>query len=232
MNAQEFREKCKLHNVELTSLQEEQFTQYFHLLVEWNEKMNLTAITKLEDVYAKHFYDSILPAIHLQLDSGSLCDVGAGAGFPSIPMKILFPDLHVTILEPLQKRCVFLNELIKHLGITDVTIENARAEEYGKTHRESFDIVSARAVANLTMLAELCIPMVKKQGIFLSMKGSSGLEEAVAASKAIATLGCQLETTYEDKVADHTHINLVYRKIKETPSKYPRMFAQIKKNPL
>lgn len=232
MDQQEFVDACAQHQVVLTKTQEAQFEQYYQLLVEWNEKMNLTAITDRPGVYAKHFYDSVLPAMRLGLNAGSLCDVGAGAGFPSIPMKIVFPALHITILEPLQKRCVFLTELVSQLKLENVTIHNVRAEEYGKANRECFDVVSARAVANLSMLAELCIPLVKKQGIFLSMKGSSGMEEATAAKQAIALLGCELETSFEEQVGDHTHINLVYRKVKETPRKYPRIFAQIKKNPL
>ncbi len=232
MNQSEFASRLQQLQINFTSQASDAFYRYYELLAEWNEKMNLTAITALEDVYDKHFYDCVLPAIRLSLTKGKLCDVGAGAGFPSIPMKILFPELEVTIVEPLQKRCVFLQELVHQLDLQQVQIVNARAEEFAQEHRESFDVVSARAVANLQMLSELCIPLVKVNGIFLAMKGSSGQEEAKQAAKATALLGCKLEHIDEEKVGDHTHVNLVYRKITKTPSQYPRMFAKIKKNPL
>lgn len=232
MNQKEFAQSLQQLQIDLSKQAEDAFYRYYELLVEWNEKMNLTAITTLEDVYDKHFYDSVLPAIRLSLQQENLCDVGAGAGFPSIPMKLLFPEITVTIVEPLQKRCLFLEELVRQLNLKNVHIIHARAEEFAKDNRESFDIVTARAVANLQMLSELCIPLVKVNGIFLSMKGSSGQEEAKQASNATAVLGCKLERIDEEKVGDHTHVNLVYRKVKETPKQYPRMFAKIKKSPL
>ena len=232
MTRVEFVEALKQIGVIITPKQEEQFYLYAALLKEWNEKMNLTGISEEPEVLQMHFFDSIVPLARLQINEGAFADVGAGAGFPSLPCLIAFPNLRVTIIEPLQKRCVFLNEVVKQLGLENVTIENARAEDFVANNRESFDIVSARAVANLNILSELCLPLVKKNGIFLAMKGSSGLEEKEAATKAVSVLGGKFETAFEEKVGEHTHINLIYRKCKETPTKYPRAYAKIKKNPL
>lgn len=208
-----------------------QFRKYAELLVEWNAKMNLTAITETEEIYVKHFLDCILPSFHNEI-KGSLCDVGAGAGFPSIPLKIVYPELSITILEPLNKRCLFLNTLVKELNLDNVSIQNVRAEDYAKDHRECFDVVSARAVANLTMLSELCIPLVKVNGTFLAMKGSSGLEELENASYAINVLGCKLINEDGYELDGARRVNLAFIKSKKTPMKYPRMFAKIKKEPL
>ena len=178
------------HGIVLSNRQIEQFEVYAQMLVEWNQKMNLTAITDLDEIYEKHFLDSILPSFDVPL-KGSFCDVGAGAGFPSIPLKIVYPDLKITIVEALGKRITFLNALCEKLELKDVECVHARAKEYAKDHREYFDIVSARAVANLTMLSELCIPLVKIGGIFLSLKGANAQEEYDKAKKAISLLGCK-----------------------------------------
>lgn len=187
------------HGIVLSNRQIEQFEVYAQMLVEWNQKMNLTAITDLDEIYEKHFLDSILPSFDVPL-KGSFCDVGAGAGFPSIPLKIVYPDLKITIVETLGKRITFLNALCEKLELKDVECVHARAEEYAKDHREYFDIVSARAVANLTMLSELCIPLVKIGGIFLSLKGANAQEEYDKAKKAISLLGCkenkEMKNTY------------------------------------
>ena len=219
------------HNLVLTEIQLSQFQKYADLLREWNEKMNLTAITEMHEIYVKHFLDCILPSFSVEM-KGSLCDVGAGAGFPSIPLKIAYPHLKVTIVEPLQKRCTFLKHLVKELGLENVTIENKRSEDFAKEARESFDIVSARAVSNLTMLSELCVPLVKKEGIFLAMKGASGNEEMKSAQFALDVLGCKLKCVDEYELDGAKRINLVFDKVKKTPMKYPRMFAKIKKEPL
>lgn len=219
------------HGIQLTPLQVKQFATYAQLLREWNEKMNLTAITEEAAVYEKHFLDCILPSFEVELQ-GKLCDVGAGAGFPSIPLKLVYPKLEVTIVEPLGKRITFLTALCEALDI-EVQLVNARAEDFAKDHRASFDVVTARAVANLPILSELCIPLVKKQGIFLAMKGANAKEEAQAAKKAIGLLGCELRNVYEKELSDGSkRMNLVYEKITKTPTKYPRAFAQIKKHPL
>ncbi|EOS60117.1 16S rRNA (guanine(527)-N(7))-methyltransferase GidB [Firmicutes bacterium M10-2] len=217
--------------IQLTQQQLEQFEQYMHMLQEWNEKMNLTAITEEEEVWEKHFYDSILP--FASLDPASMCDVGSGAGFPGIPVKIAFPKCKMTLIEPLQKRCRFLEAVVEELGLDNVKIINERAEDYAKDHRENFQIVSARAVAKLSILLELCIPLLKVNGIMVALKGKNGNEELQQAKRAISELGIQLikeeKTTIED---GSTRINLYFEKMRPTPKKYPRAYAQIKKKPL
>lgn len=228
---EDFKKRLQEHGILLNETQELQFKQYAKMLVEWNEKMNLTAITEENVVYEKHFLDSILPSFDVVIQ-GSLCDVGAGAGFPSIPLNIIYPSLQVTIVEPLGKRITFLSALCKELGLS-VDLVNERAEDYAKNHRESFDIVTARAVANLPMLCELCIPLVKKEGTFIAMKGANGVEELEAAKQAISILGCELQDAFQKELSDGSiRMNFVFHKKKETAKKYPRPFAQIKKHPL
>lgn len=232
MKLEEFKEACSKQGLELTEVQIKQFCQYAELLKEWNEKMNLTAIVEFEEVLDKHFYDSLLPSFTTKIE-GHLCDVGSGAGFPSIPLKIAYPELEITILEPLKKRVTFLEAVKKELGLTDVNCLDVRAEDYAVKNRECFDVVTARAVANLNMLAELCIPLVKKEGIFLAMKGANGMEEYNGALRATTKLGCELFKEETRTLNDgSSRINLFYRKVKSTPTEYPRMFAKIKKNPL
>lgn len=228
---QHLYDELKKNDVVLNEIQIAQFKRYADLLVEWNEKMNLTAIVKMEEIYKKHFLDCILPSFGMNM-VGSLCDVGAGAGFPSIPLLIVYPKLNVTIVEPLQKRCTFLKHLVKELKLENIVIENRRSEEYVKEMRETFDIVSARAVANLVMLSELCIPLLKVDGIFLAMKGSGANEELKQAEYAIQTLGCRLLKKEENKLDEAKRINLIFVKENKTPAKYPRIFAKIKKEPL
>lgn len=219
------------HGVCLTNQQLEQFANYAELLQEWNQKMNLTAITDLKGIYEKHFLDSILPSFDTPMN-GTLCDVGAGAGFPSIPLKIVYPELSVTIVEPLGKRITFLTALTRALGIS-VELIHERAEDHASHRREYYDMVTARAVANLSMLGELCIPLVKPQGIFLAMKGSSGVAEYEEAKAGIEKLGCQLVHTYTNTLQDGSkRINLEFYKEHATPKQYPRSFAAIKKHPL
>ena len=220
------------NGIHLNEIQIQQFQNYADMLIEWNQKMNLTAITDMDEIYEKHFLDSIIPSFKMKIQ-GSFCDVGAGAGFPSIPLKIVYPELKVTIVETLGKRITFLNALCETLCLKDVFCVHARAEDYAKDHREQFDIVSARAVANLSMLSELCIPFVCVHGIFLAMKGANGEEEYQKAKKAIQTLGCELQQKDETKLLDGSmRMNYVFEKVRSTPKKYPRAFAQIKKNPL
>lgn len=227
----DFFKAMQQQGIAVSDRQKEQFHQYAKMLVEWNEKMNLTAITDEDEIYEKHFLDSILPSFDMNIN-GSFCDVGAGAGFPSIPLKIMYPDLQVTIVETLGKRVNFLNALCKELDI-NVDCVHARAEDYAKDHRESFDFVSARAVANLPVLSELCIPLVKLYGYFIAMKGANGDEELLLAEKAITLLGCKEVQRNHKQLSDGSkRVNFVFQKIKPTPKKYPRAFAQIKKNPL
>ena len=177
MNQEQFIQALLDKGITLTSKQLEQFENYYQTLVEWNQKMNLTAITQKEDVYLKHFYDSLTISFDYALSNQSLCDVGAGAGFPSIPLKIVYPELKVTIVDSLSKRITFLKHLIQVLDLKDVDAISARAEEYAVKHRESFDIVTARAVARLNILDELCLPLVKVDGDFITLKGAKRLLE-------------------------------------------------------
>ncbi len=232
MRIEEFKSICSEQGLNLSEKQVKQFLSYAELLKEWNQKMNLTAITELEEVLDKHFYDSLLPSFTLEI-KGKLCDVGAGAGFPSVPLKIAYPDLEVVICEPLNKRITFLEAVINELGLEKITCHHARAEDFAKEYRETFDVVTARAVANLPLLAELCIPLVKVGGVFLAMKGSNGLEENELASFAINELGCEFKEAHTRYLADQsTRINLTYKKIKKTKSMYPRHYSKMKKSPL
>ena len=224
-----FEDKLKEHNIELNETQKQQFEIYAKMLVEWNEKMNLTSITDREGIYMKHFYDSIVPSFDVEF-KGNLCDVGSGAGFPSVPLKIMYPELEITIIETLGKRVTFLNELAKALNIQINTL-HARAEECHDL-RESFDFVTARAVANMPLLCELCIPLVKVNGKFIVMKGLSGKEELKESGLALRTLGCKVANIYENYEEDMTRINIECVKIKHTPKAYPRMFSKMKKSPL
>ncbi len=238
MNPEEF--KLALHNkgIDVTEKQMKQFDDYLILLQEWNEKINLTAITESEEVYLKHFYDSITAGLYVDFNKGvqSLCDVGAGAGFPSIPLKIIFPKLKVTIVDSLNKRIQFLTILAETLQLEDVHFYHDRAELFGqnKKFRESFDFVTARAVARMSVLAELCLPLVKKDGIFIALKASSSDNEMKESKKAIATLGGKFrkEFIFElPKEAGERHILLIDKK-KETPKKYPRKPGTPNKSPL
>ncbi len=188
MNEQQFIEALKKKGIELSDHQITQFKKYFQLLVEWNEKMNLTAITDLEGVYLKHFYDSISASFYFDFSTvTTVCDVGAGAGFPSIPIKICYPHLHITIVDSLNKRITFLNHLSDELQLENMHFVHARAEEFGQNpkYREQFDIVTARAVARLAILSELCVPLAKQGGYFVALKAAAGAEELKDAKKSI-----------------------------------------------
>lgn len=226
-----FIKQLKNMNIELSTKQLTQFEQYASLLIKWNERMNLTAITDLDGIYEKHFLDSLLVASDVDI-KGKLADVGSGAGFPSIPLKIVFPALQVVIIEPLQKRCTFLKELVNVLCLEHVEIVNARAEDYITNHREAFDLVSARAVANLIMLSELCIPFVKVDGLFVAMKGMQAKQELEEAQYAIKTLGGIVQSTNYHDLNGNERYNILIHKIKKTSKVYPRAFAKIKKQPL
>ena len=225
-----FQERLNQFGVSLSEEQKNQFQEYAQFLVEYNEKVNLTTITELEEIYEKHFYDSLLIGPFVK-GQQSLCDVGSGAGFPGIPLKIIYPEIQLTIIEPLKKRVLFQKLLCERLGI-DVNIVNQRAEDASE-YRETFDVVTARAVANLNILAELCIPLVKKEGIFIAMKGSKGREELEQAKKATKELGCELEEVQENELSNNEkRMNIVYRKKRGTSAAFPRKYAAIKKKPL
>lgn len=232
MDREQFLQQLAKEGILLSERQQQQFLTYAETLIEWNEKMNLTAITALDDIYEKHFYDS-LQITRLIPITGTLCDVGSGAGFPGIPLAIAFPELELTIIEPLQKRCRFLSEVVKQLQLARVSIVNDRAETVARSNKKRYNIVTARAVANLPMLAELCIPLVKENGYFIAMKGKSGLAEKDAAAKAVKRLGCEWKQETTLTLSDGaTRVNLLYQKVRPTPKTYPRPYAKIKKDPL
>ena len=221
----------------LTDRQKEQYERYFELLVEWNEKINLTAITDKDEVYLKHFYDSIAPILQGLIENQPirLLDIGAGAGFPSLPMKILFPELDVTIIDSLNKRINFLHLLAEELGLSGVHFYHGRAEDFAqdKAFRAQFDIVTARAVARMQVLSELTIPYLKVGGRLLALKASNAPEELEEAKNALNLLFSKVEDNlqYELPNGDPRYITLVEKK-KETPNKYPRKAGMPNKRPL
>ena len=221
----------------LTDRQKEQYERYFELLVEWNEKINLTAITEKDEVYLKHFYDSIAPILQGLIENQPirLLDIGAGAGFPSLPMKILLPELDVTIIDSLNKRINFLHLLAEELGLSGVHFYHGRAEDFAqdKAFRAQFDIVTARAVARMQVLSELTIPYLKVGGRLLALKASNAPEELEEAKNALNLLFSKVEDNlqYELPNGDPRYITLVEKK-KETPNKYPRKAGLPNKRPL
>jgi 16S rRNA (guanine527-N7)-methyltransferase len=225
------------HKLVLSEKQLEQFERYYKELVEWNEKMNLTAITDREQVYLKHFYDSLTLAFHMDAASvGAMADIGAGAGFPSFPVKIAYPHLQLTIVDSLNKRIHFLEHLAEALGLEQITCIHARAEEAGRKPelRDRFDLVSARAVARLNVLNELCLPFVKSGGIFAAMKGSQSAEELDEAKASIRLLNAKLEKVHTFELpVEHSERNIVLlRKLSATPAKYPRKPGTPAKEPI
>lgn len=221
----------------LTDRQKEQFERYFELLIEWNEKINLTAITDKDEVYLKHFYDSIAPILQGLIENQPirLLDIGAGAGFPSLPMKILFPELDVTIIDSLNKRINFLHLLAEELGLSGVHFYHGRAEDFAqdKAFRAQFDLVTARAVARMQVLSELTIPYLKVGGRLLALKASNAPEELEEAKNALNLLFSKVEDNlqYELPNGDPRYITIVQKK-KETPNKYPRKAGMPNKRPL
>ncbi|MGM0843342.1 MAG: 16S rRNA (guanine(527)-N(7))-methyltransferase RsmG [Bacillota bacterium] len=237
MNISQFTEKLREKGIKLTSEQLSQFEVYYETLVEWNDKMNLTAITEKEEVYLKHFYDSITAAFYLDFNREiRVCDVGAGAGFPSIPLKICFPQIEVNIVDSLNKRITFLNHLSEKLGLENTHFYHDRAETFAQNpeHREQYDLVTARAVARMSVLSELCLPLVKKNGTFAAMKAASASEEMNVGKKAIATLGGELKEvhSFQLPIEESERNIVVIQKVKPTPKKYPRKPGTPNKLPL
>lgn len=232
---------CKKWNIVLTEKQIKQFDQYYDLLVEWNSFMNLTAITEFDEVCQKHFLDSLsivkaYPNHYFKENTFQFIDIGTGAGFPSIPIKIVFPNLKFTLVDSLNKRIKFLNEVIDQLQLSDCTAVHGRAEDLAKnsSYREQYDFCVSRAVANLSTLCEYCMPYVKVGGRFVSYKSEKITEEALNAKHAIYVLGGKFERQVDFTLPDSDIYRNIYiiQKEKITPKKYPRKAGLPSKEPL
>ncbi|MBQ8116641.1 MAG: 16S rRNA (guanine(527)-N(7))-methyltransferase RsmG [Lachnospiraceae bacterium] len=235
----QFEKDLNSLDVRLETKQIEQFLTYYEMLAEWNQKMNLTAITEYDEVMKKHFIDSISLVKAIDLRQKGLCmiDVGTGAGFPGLALKIAFPNLNVTLLDSLNKRIQFLNAVINELNLVSVEAVHGRAEDFasGKAKlREQYDLCVSRAVANLSTLSEFCLPFVKTGGKFISYKSEKLVEEASAAQKAITVLGGQIRSQVDFYLPDSDiYRNLfVIEKVRKTPEKYPRKAGTPAKDPI
>lgn len=236
-NTDIFKSDLEALGIILTEKQIEQFLTYYEMLVEWNGFMNLTAITEYDEVMKKHFIDSISLIKAYDVNKpASVIDVGTGAGFPGLALKIAYPNLQVTLLDSLNKRIQFLNEVIEKLGLTGVETIHGRAEDFAKPGklREKFDLCVSRAVANLSTLSEYCLPFVKVGGQFISYKSEKITEEMTAAENAIRILGGKVVNQVEFQLPDSDiYRNLfVIEKVKDTPKKYPRKAGLPGKEPL
>lgn len=224
-------------NLDLTEDQKSKFSLYKDLLSEWNQKINITAITEDNEVDIKHFLDSLTSMVTGLFDEKkSVIDIGTGGGFPGLPLKIMNEDLNITLLDSLNKRIIFLNEVISQLKLKDIIAIHGRAEELGirPDYREQYDICISRAVASLSTLSEYCIPFVKVGGYFISMKGPEVDEEIKESKKAINLLGGKI---IENRIitipqSDIVHSLIIIEKIKHTPTRYPRGGGKPRKNPL
>lgn len=226
---------CKEFGLTLDNTTISQLNTYGNMLVEWNEKMNLTAITEPEEVLYKHFLDCLLFFKNVEVkQNAKVIDVGTGAGFPGMVLKIARPDIELTLMDGLNKRLTFLNAVLEALNLEAKTV-HMRAEDGGKTaaYREKYDIACARAVANLPVLCEYCIPFVKVGGRFVAMKGSAAQEELDAATNAYKILGCEKPTIICENLRENeARAFIIAKKISQTPPKYPRMGGKIAKSAL
>lgn len=221
------------YHIELSTHMETQLDTFYQRLVEWNEKMNLTGITERDAVYEKHFYDSLALGFYHPLTNQTVCDVGAGAGFPSLPLQIVFPSLKVTVLDSLAKRMKFIEAMKTELELSQLSLVVSRAETYIQG-REFFDIVTARAVASLPILLELLTPLAKVGGYVVAYKGSDADSELASSKNALKILGLILEKTHEFILPNEKSVRKLFffKKVSPTSMKYPRPFAKIQASPL
>lgn len=239
-NTDNFRKNCEEFGICLSKEQVEKFIFYYELLTEWNSFMNLTAITDFDEVILKHFVDSLAvcqaEVFRKRLKEISVIDVGTGAGFPGIPLKIVFPEIKMTLLDSLHKRVNFLNTVIEKLKLQNIETIHGRAEDFArkKEYREQYDFCVSRAVANLSTLAELCVPFVKRGGYFISYKSERVREELAAGEKAMEMLGAKMESHLEYRLpaSDIARSLLLIKKEKSTSKKYPRKAGTPAKEPL
>lgn len=234
-NLDKFEKGLRCLNISLTDYMMEQFLDYYEILIETNKVMNLTAITEFDDVIEKHFLDSLsLCRIYKFNDDISILDMGTGAGFPGIPLKIVYPEASFVLADSLNKRIKFLNEVIIKLGLKKIQAVHGRAEEMArnKVYREQFDLCVSRAVANLSSLSEYCIPFVKTQGTFISYKAGDIDDEVEQAKKAIFLLGGKLKEVYKFNLYEQKRSFIRIDKVKNTPRTYPRKAGTPAKSPL
>lgn len=233
MNKDEFLEELKKINIELTNIQLEELDKYYKLLIEWNNKINLTRITDEKEVYLKHFYDSItlIKAIDLNKEL-TVCDIGTGAGFPGIVLKIVFPNLKITLVDALNKRIEFLKVVINELDLKDIEAIHDRAENFIKNNRNEYDLITCRAVSKLNIISELCIPGVKINGYFIPMKAN--IDEEIQNIDFLDILNSKLEkiVSFKLPIEDSIRNLIVIKKIKDTNNIYPRNYDKILKRPL
>ena len=232
MNIDLFIKEVEKLGLKVTSSEINQLEKYYELLIEWNEKMNLTAITEKEKVYLKHFYDSLTITKVIDLNEiDNLCDIGTGAGFPGIVLKIFFPDIEITLIDALNKRVKFLNEVIRKLNLKKIEAKHIRAEDYAKQNIEKYDLVTARAVSSMNILLEYSAPLIKINKYFVAMMGEDNSDKA---KKALEVLNCQEieKKQFKLPIEQSTRTIILIEKTKKTSNKYPRKFSEIKKRPL
>lgn len=237
MDDRRFDQELETLGIRLTDVQKRQFDRYYELLIEWNRVMNLTGITEYDEVNLKHFTDSLtIVRIKEMKNVSTMIDVGTGAGFPGIPIKIAFPHIKVTLLDSLNKRIKFLNQIVEELELNDVVTLHGRAEDYAKKeeYREQFDLCASRAVANLSTLSEYCLPFIKKGGCFVSYKSADSDEEIKMSEKALDILGGKIEKIDKFTLpgSDMGRALVMIEKVKNTPWKYPRKAGVPSKEPL
>ena len=232
MNREEFIQAVSDLGLQVDDTKLELLEKYYNLLISWNEKINLTAITDHNEVYLKHFYDSLTLCKVIDLtNEETFCDIGTGAGFPGIVLKIFFPNLKLTLVDALNKRINFLDIVCRELKLENVTLIHARAEEYAVKNRDLFDVVTARAVAPLNILLEYCIPLVKVNKYFIAMKGTENIKES---NNALKILNCSViqENKFLLPKEESNRTIIKVKKEKITNKKYPRRYAEMKKKPL
>ena len=228
----ELKRECEKNKIMLLEEQIEKFYKYMNLLIEWNQKINLTAIVEPKEIIQKHFIDSMSVLDYIQ-DKKNIIDVGTGAGFPGIPIKIANPNINVTLLDSLQKRVNFLAEVVSQLELDKIKAVHSRAEDYAKENRESYDVAISRAVANMSTLVEYLLPYVKQDGIVICMKGPNIEDELEKSKKAISILGGKIEHIEHLFLDEEMERNLIIiRKIKPTPKQYPRKAGKPAKEPI
>ena len=233
MNKNDFINELNKIGIILSEYQLNQLDKYYNMLVEYNKNINLTAITEYDQVLLKHFYDSLTITKAIELTNQKVCDIGTGAGFPGIVLKIAYPNLEITLVESLTKRCVFLNEVIKELDLENIKVVNQRAEEFSQNNIEYFDIITSRAVAKLNILLELSIKSLKIGGYYVALKANVD-EEIKSISTCLTKLNASLEsiTTFNLPIDNSLRNIIKIKKDGPTPLSYPRRYNEIKKRPL